>query len=85
MSEETIDVEVNLGKEMADKINSMTKKELINNVVVLSLRNHVQDDTVERLEKELARTKEHLDKAEDYVEQARGMIEAITERWYHYE
>jgi hypothetical protein len=85
MEEEMIDVEVNLGKELADRINKMSKKELLNNLVVTVLRSRVQDETVESLEKDNEALSKRLEKAESYVEQGRAMIDSVMERWYHYD
>jgi len=85
MYEEMIDVEVNLGKELADKINKMSKKDLINNLVVTVLKSRVQDETIESLEKEKDAVQLKLDIAQSYVEQGRAMIKAVMERWYEYD
>lgn len=85
MAEEMVDVHLNLPKDMAEAILKMTKKELINRIVVLALRNHVQDETVQTLEKELKAAKIKLNIAESYVEQGRAMINAVMERWYEYD
>lgn len=92
MSEEMVNVELNLGKELANKINRMTKKELINCMVVDILRNRVQDETIALLESKLQRTNNlqektqiKLDLAESYVAQARAMIDSLMDRWNEYD
>jgi len=91
MKEEEIDIELNLGKELADKLTKMNKKELLNRLIVTILKSHVQAETIvdlekqtESLQKEKNRAEDHLDKAEHAVEQARAMIEGAMDRWYHY-
>jgi len=49
MSEE-ISVEENLGKCLADKISKMNKTELVNALVVQTLRSRVQDENITALE-----------------------------------
>jgi len=85
MPEEMIDVELRLGKEQANELLKLTKPELMNRLVVMILRNHVQDEAINNLEKENTRVKGMLDKAETYIEQARGMINSLMEKWYHYD
>lgn len=91
-----VDVEISLGKELADSINKMTKPELVNRLVTMLLRNRVQDETVGRLEREIeamidknkvetTRLRTKLDKAESYVEQGRAMIVAAMGGWYEYD
>jgi len=82
--EEIVDLEVNLGKELASKLHAMTKKELLSQLGVSVLRNRVQDETVNSLESEKDALQSKLDKAESYVEQGRAMIESILEKWYDY-
>jgi hypothetical protein len=84
MNEEMVDIELNLGKEIADKINGMTKKELINDLIVLILKERVQEETIDRVEKERQNLEKKLSKAESDVEQGRAMIEASMQRWYKY-
>lgn len=50
MNEELIDIEVNLGKELADKLLKKTKKEMLNDMVVLILKTRVQQETIASLE-----------------------------------
>jgi len=50
MSEELINVEVNLGKELADRLDKKTKKELLNELVVFILKTRVQQETIISLE-----------------------------------
>jgi len=83
--EEYIDIELNLGKELADKINKMNKKELLNNLVVSVMRGRVQQETISNQEKEKDILQAKLDKAESYVEQGRAMIKAVMNRWYEYD
>lgn len=61
MGEEMIDLEVNLGKELADKINKMTKKELLGVVVSTSLKTKIQEETISNLESDIRKNdKEHV-------------------------
>jgi len=83
-------------EELANKINKMTKKDLVTLIFrngadhkseVLML-DHKIDDLISILnkqnnEKEVLQTK--LDKAEAYVEQGRAMILSVMERWYKYD
>jgi len=84
-TEEMIDVNLYLDKATADKINKMTKAEMRGIIAALTLRGKVQDETVEKLEREKTILDAKLDKAESYVEQGRVMIEAIMDKWYGYE
>jgi hypothetical protein len=96
MEEEMIDVELNLGKELADKLFKKTKKELLNDVVVLVLKTQVQTETIREMEDEAEAIEKRLnnkisvldtklDKAEAYVEQGRAMIESVMNRWHEYD
>lgn len=94
--EEMVDVEVRLDKELADKINKMTKKELVELIFIngVAHKNEVMnlDSKIDGYHaaireinnhKEVLQTK--LDKAEAYVEQGRAMILSVMERWYEYD
>ena len=48
--EEIIDVDLVLGKECADKWRKKTKKDLMNDVMVLVLKTRVQTETIDSLE-----------------------------------
>lgn len=103
MNEEMVDVEFNLGKELADEIFSKKKKELIEMLVVTILRSYVQEEEIASLEgieqnltkqleegivlrkKLTSELQEKLDKAEDYIEQGRAMVESVMERWHNYD
>ena len=63
---------------MSAKLMKMTKAELIEKFAIAACESEVNKKKCEKLQ-----TK--LDKAEEYIEQARAMIEAIMERWYHYD
>lgn len=87
-----VDIELNLGESLARQIKSMKKDELINCLVVSALKERVDRETINDLEKEVNSLKSkvksldsNLDKAESYVEQARAMINSVTEQWYHYD
>jgi uncharacterized protein (UPF0335 family) len=87
-----VDIEVNLGEKLAKQIWSMKKTELIECLVASALKEKVDREDILRLENENRRLKsenkkvyERLDKCESYVEQARGMINSVTEQWYHYD
>jgi len=81
MSEEMVDIELNLGKVCADEISKMTKTKLINRLVVSVLRGRVQDETVTDLEREVENLQERLNKARDNIKQAEAMVIAAMERW----
>jgi hypothetical protein len=85
MAEEMVDVEVRLGKETADALNKMTKKELINSFCVAALRERVREEDEANMRKEIEKLELKLAKAESYVEQGRAMIESVMERWYKYD
>ena len=74
------------------KFDRMTKKELLENLEhaaveaeVFKLRCKTALEDVDRLTKKVSDLQTNLDKAESFVEQGRAMIEAIMERWYHYD
>lgn len=81
MSEEMIDIEVNLGKEMADKINKMTKQQVINALCVSALRNQVQDDTIEELEDLTNRQRAGAVRDSRSIKQAKEMIRSVMDTW----
>jgi hypothetical protein len=99
MSKEMVDVPVRLTKELADKLNKMTKKEAIEKACSLAVeakvyehRCNVAIEDADRAdkEKEMARQEVEilqtkLDKSEAYVEQGRAMINSVMERWYEYD
>jgi len=92
MKEEMIDVELNLGKEDADRLRKMTKTQLTNAFVAVVLKTRVQRETIgelerggNRLKNEIKETERRLVRSEEYVEQARKMIDSVMERWYSYE
>ena len=72
-------------------LESLTKRQLIE-FIDSAKRFHksIQDgaliigDELNEAKEELRRSNEKLEKAESYVEQGRGMVESIMERWYHY-
>ena len=74
MSQDTVQID----KETFDKLNKLTKRELIEKFCIAAV-----DARVARDESESLQTK--LDKAEAYVEQGRAMVNAIMERWYEYD
>ena len=81
MSEEMIDIEANLGKEMADKINKMSKQQLIEALCVSTLRNQVQDDTVDHLEGKIGRLENKTIRNNNSINQAQQMIGALMDTW----
>jgi cob(I)alamin adenosyltransferase len=94
--EEYMDVNLYLDADTASILKKKTKKELFNNMVVLILKTRIQQETIDRLEKEHGETESKLnnekevlqtklDKAEAYVEQGRAMIESAMNRWYEYD
>lgn len=92
MSEEMIDIPVELDAETTAKLNAMTKKELIEKICAVSLEAKVSHmrcviaiEDSDKAFKEIETLKERLDKAETYVEQGRAMINALMDRWYHYD
>ena len=86
--EDEIDIEVNLGKELADKLNKMSKKELLNRLCVMILKTNVQTETIEDLERTVKfgdkTLRSRLQRSEEYNGQARAMIAGIMERWDSY-
>ena len=70
-------------------LHRMTKAQLIEFIVDISLHHSQMMDRKDELlvaaKTNIKKTQRKLDQAEAYVEQARGMIESITEKWYHYE
>jgi len=92
MDEEIIEVPIQLDKKTMDVFIKLTKKELIERMCALALEAHVAKarckTAIEDSDRETARAKEleeSLTKAESFVEQGRAMINAITDRWYHYD
>ena len=67
----------------------MTKAQLIDFIFELQVHHMQMADLkgaqVSAAEKDAEITQGRLEQAEAHVEQARGMIESITEKWYHYE
>ena len=77
MTEECVDVSLYLDKELASKLQKMTKKELLNQLVVLVLKTRVQQETIDELEQQVkdnAQLKTHL-------AQAQAMLRAATAVW----
>ncbi len=81
MAEEKIDVELYCGKKLADKINKMTKADLIGCIVADTLRSKVQDEAITEYERKNKELKIRLHKAESNAAQAREMIEAVMHQW----
>ena len=79
---EMIDVEVNLGSELAAKVNKMTKKELIEHFVVSALRGRVQDETINELEVKNSNLRDTADVCRRDLRQARNIIAAAMDSWY---
>ena len=74
MSQDTVQID----KETFDRLNKLTKRELIEKFCIAAV-----DARGARDESESLQTK--LDKAEAYVEQGRAMVNAVMERWYEYD
>ena len=99
MTEEYVEVELRLNKETMNTLKDMTKKQLRNRICEIALESHIAEqkaemwnlrcqtalEDVERLEKEILQLESKLSQSENYNEQARSMLEAIMERWYHYD
>ena len=89
MNEEYVDVEFKLCKELSSKLSKMTKKDLIERIIIASLEAKVATsnltETEIRLSNEINVLQTKLDKAEAYVEQGRAMILSVMERWYEYD
>jgi len=89
MIEEMVDVDVRLDKELSGKLSKMTKKDLIERIIIASLEAKVATseltETKIRLSNEISALNTKLDKAEAYVEQGRAMIESVMNRWYEYD
>lgn len=81
--DEMVEINITLDKETAAKLNRMKRKDLIGAVCALTLRNQVQNETVDKLEQENTKLRESLDKAEIYNNQARSMIIAAMQQWHH--
>ena len=79
--EEMVDVEINLGKKLADEINKMTKTELINRLVVLVLHNRVKDEDISNLEKRADALDAEVSEATGSLEQAESMLKAAMGHW----
>jgi len=79
--EEMVDVEINLGKKLADEINKMTKTELINRLVVLVLHNKVKDEDISRLERRVDALNTEASEATGSLEQAESMLKAAMNHW----
>ena len=67
----------------------MTKVQLIEFIFELQVHHMQMKDRGDALltasKKRITQSDDRLAQAEAHVEQARGMIESITEKWYHYE
>lgn len=74
-----------IGEDMANRMLAMNKTELMEMTVVFMLRTKVQQETIKGAENDLGIVERRLKKSEEYNEQARSMLEAIMERWYHYD
>lgn len=79
-SEEMIDVELHLGKDLADKINKMSKKELTNSMIVHILKCRVQEETIDGLEKQTNLMQKKIDMSESYIDLCQNMIESVIRR-----
>jgi len=51
-NEGLVELELNLGKELANKLTRQNKKELLNHVLILILKCRVQQETIQNLEQE---------------------------------
>ena len=79
--EEIIDVEVNLGKELADKFNKMTKRKLLNCLVVAILKSQVQSETINELEAKNSNLTQQSKRLKTSLSQARNVIGSIMNGW----
>ena len=88
MAEESIDIESNLGTELAGKLRGMNKPELLNRLTVSIMRGRVHQETISDLEGQIKKMKKdsrgEIDNLCEYNTQAQVMIEAIMERWNDY-
>jgi len=94
-----VETEVRLPKELADKLSKMTKKELIERLILASVECKVAEEKLkaaelrcktaiedaDQIRREVLELQSKFDQCEGYVEQGRAMVEAITERWYNYD
>jgi len=85
MSEVPLKDYLGLNEKQFSYLNKMTKKELMSIICASTLRGKVQDECIEKLEREADTLNTKLDKAESYVEQGRSMISAVMDRWYEYD
>lgn len=86
------EIKVRLGKETADRLNKMTKSELLAEISFYILRGRVQEETIESLENDIhmqknkhQAIKERLRVMEAHLEQAGNMLEIAIDRWNRYE
>lgn len=85
MSEEKVEIEIDLDNEIAVKLGKLTKKELTEKYIEAALGAHVAERRAKAAESEAQRLQTNLDKCEAYLEQSRSMIEAVMQRWYEYD
>lgn len=69
---------IEVDKKVIDAFRKMTKDDLINKLIVVTLESHAN-------KKEIKTLQTKIDKSEAYVAQAQVMIEAVMERWDHYD
>jgi len=79
MEEEMIDVEVNLGAELAKKVKKASKTELVNRLVVSELHRKVQLETIDGYETEIAQLKEDLYRARYKQRLAEAMVNSVID------
>lgn len=89
MTSEEVTVDVRLDKDLETKLFKLTKKELIEKIIIAACEAKVATEEVKQIKTKMGREiktlQTKLDKAESYVEQGRSMIEAVMERWYEYD
>lgn len=83
--DEWVEIDLDLDEKLADEFNKKTKQELIEVIIAKILKNHVQTETISRLETEIEMLQTKLNTSNIYFRQAQAMIEAAMERWDQYD
>lgn len=76
-----IDLEVHLDEETAKKLRSKTKDELLNELVVLILRNRVQIEDLDEYHEQNSKLMEDIGRLERDLRQAKAMLKSAIESW----
>lgn len=80
IDEELVDVTSYLEKPLADELNGMTKKKLLQALVPLILKSRVQQETIEQLESDCRSNEKQLDSAYAKINLLKAIIKtAINE------